>query len=188
MTLQEMTLLIDKTKALQNPNEVMFLIDFMSKIQPKIILEIGVWRGGLASIFSYCFPDSRVIGVDILDVNDEGMVNGEHVYPYLDRNIKTYLFEYIHGNRHDESTVEKVKQSLGGKMPDFVFIDAGHDYESVKKDYELYGLMGKYTGFHDLFDLGGTKKLWEEKLIREHDCWYFKSLKGMGIGIIEVKK
>lgn len=49
---------------------------------------------------------------------------------------------------------------------DLVFIDADHRYEGVKRDFELYGALGKRVALHDIVghdeERYGVKRLWNE--------------------------
>jgi hypothetical protein len=77
----------------------------------------------------------------------------------------------IVGDSHALSTLNKIKRLLEGRKIDFLFIDACHDYGSVKKDYEFYSPLvgeGGIVAFHDINSLkssgwaSGVHKLWNE--------------------------
>jgi predicted O-methyltransferase YrrM len=49
--------------------------------------------------------------------------------------------------------LEETRKLLGGKQVDFLFIYAGHTYDDVKQDFEMYsGLVapGGLIAFHDV--------------------------------------
>ena len=57
----------------------------------------------------------------------------------------------IHGDTHDPRTLEALKRRLNGRPINILFIDADHNYESVKKDFEIYNpLCDGIVAFHDI--------------------------------------
>jgi len=70
---------------------------------------------------------------------------------------------YISGDSSDQETVEKTLKLLGGE-PDAVFIDADHNYEKSKMDFEIWWPHTKLLlGFHDILmnpDDNTVAKLW----------------------------
>ena len=50
-------------------------------------------------------------------------------------------------------TLERVQRILGDRKLDFLFIDADHTYEGVKRDFEMYSPLvreGGIIAFHDI--------------------------------------
>lgn len=171
--------------ALQHPQEALELIKYLREKQVKLVLEVGVWRAGLAAQIKTFIPEVEIIGVDINQLRDEGELNGDKCYPWLENNIKEFGIKYVIGNSHDQVTKDKVLSYLGSRKADFCFIDAGHDYDSVKKDFEMWSPLAKAIGFHDLHNEIGPWRLWEE--IKDNYLNHeLKAENGLGIGILEM--
>jgi hypothetical protein len=69
----------------------------------------------------------------------------------------------ILADSHDPKTVELLKEKLGGKLIDLLYIDGDHYYEGVKRDYELFSpLAPRLIAFHDVAILPSIRKFWEE--------------------------
>ncbi|MDE2099475.1 MAG: class I SAM-dependent methyltransferase [Patescibacteria group bacterium] len=86
-------------------------------------------------------------------------------------------------------TIAKVKAALGGGALDFLFIDGGHDYATVKADYENYAPLvrpGGVIAFHDIQGIADVKRLWSE--VKKHDEASGREIchpHGWGIGVME---
>jgi predicted O-methyltransferase YrrM len=92
-------------------------------------------------------------------------------------------------NSHDPQALIKIKKILADKKIDFLFIDADHSYEGVKRDFESYSQLvrkGGIIAIHDIAPSGWKiDKFWTE--VKSH----YKSIeiienyeKGNGIGVI----
>lgn len=112
------------------------------KIYEPIIIELGIWFNQQKRYYKQLL-DAEHIGID----NDR-----EKVIPD------------ILGNTHDERTVQKLKTKLNGRPINLLFIDAGHAYQDVKRDYEIYGPLTKnIIAVHDvMLERENVRLFWNE--------------------------
>ena len=67
---------------------------------------------------------------------------------------------YVRGDSHDRRTLDRVLHLLGD-LPDAVFIDADHNDESPRLDFELwYPAAQKLVGFHDILIPNIGERIW----------------------------
>ena len=167
-----------KTSLKQNGVGLFFLNEILKK-KPKFFLEIGVFHGVTARnvcelLHQIHGNDFKYIGLDLFDESDE---NKEEVIPNtkFSNPLKNMYFKYI--KRQDPYTIESVKDLLSKfkdnvhlikgnsnkilkkidmSKIDFVFLDGGHAYDTVKNDLncclEVVNLNG--TIFCDDYNLG----------------------------------
>ena len=136
-----------------------FLLDEVRKEKPKIFLEIGVFHGVTARnicelLYRTHKNDFKYIGLDLFAENDE---NKNEVIPNNTFNnpLKRIYFKYI--KKQNPYSLEAVKDLLKkfennvhliqgnsnnvlkkidmGKI-DYVFLDGGHEYNTVKNDLD----------------------------------------------------
>ena len=89
---------------------------------------------------------------------------------------------YIQGNSQEQETIDKVKEALGDRKVDFVFIDGDHTQAGVTNDYVNYGKLvsrGGTIGFHDINDGTGVKQFWSTIPQPKHEF-----NEGIGVGFI----
>ena len=136
-----------------------FLLGEVKKEKPKIFLEIGVFHGVTARnvcelLYQINKDDFRYIGLDLFEENNE---NKNEVIPNntFTNPFKNIYFKYI--KKRDPYSLESVKDLLKkfeknvylikgnsnkvlkkidmGKI-DYVFLDGGHEYNTVKNDLD----------------------------------------------------
>ena len=88
----------------------------------------------------------------------------------------------ILGNLHHPMTMKVLKEMLGGKPINILFIDSGHHYGQVKEDYEIYSpLCSDIIAFHDIENCRQKDnthmmvwKLWDELKMKVYKGkeWY----------------
>jgi predicted O-methyltransferase YrrM len=141
-------------KPSQVRSEITSLANIVKELKPKTVLEVGTARGGTLFLFARLSdPEATLVSVDL----PGGMYGGG----YPDWKIPLYesfrqdkqAIHLVRADSHATETLEKVKSILGGRPVDFLFIDADHTYEGVKKDFELYSPLvrpGGTIAFHDI--------------------------------------
>ena len=134
-----------------------FFLQEISNKRPKIFLEVGVFHGVTARnicelLYNLHGNDFRYIGLDLFKKNQE---NESEIIPNTNFSnpFKQIYFKYI--KRQDPYTIEAVQdllkkfkknvhlikgnsntvlKKIDMSKIDYVFLDGGHDYETVKND------------------------------------------------------
>ncbi len=147
-----------------------FFLDEILKKKPKTFLEIGVFHGvtarNICELLSQIHKeDFKYIGLDLFEKSDENLLE---VIPSTDfkNPFKKIYFKYI--KRQDPYSMEsvndllkkfkknihlikgnsnKVLKKINMKKIDFVFIDGGHEYNTVINDL---------NNCKEVIDLNGT--------------------------------
>ena len=167
-----------------------FFLDLISNKKPKIFLEVGVFHGvtarNICELLKTIHGDSfKYIGLDLFEENDE---NKDEVIPNKKFNnpLKTIYFKYIkRQNPYSKIAVEdllnKFKDNISlikgnsntilKKMEmskiDYVFLDGGHTYDTVKNDLNCCIDVVNSSGTilcddYDLSQAPGVKKAIDE--------------------------
>ena len=147
-----------------------FFLEEIKRKKPKFFLEVGVFHGVTARnvcelLFEIHNKDFKYIGLDLFEKNNE---NKSEIIPntHFSNPLKQFYFKYI--KRQDPYTIEAVEDLLSDfknnihlikgnsntvlkkidmAMINYVFLDGGHDYDTVKNDLESCS---------DVVDHGGT--------------------------------
>ena len=145
-----------KTSLKQKGDGDFFLQEIKDK-RPKFFLEIGVFHGVTARnvcelLYTIHGENFKYIGLDLFEINEE---NKSEIIPsnIFSNPIKQFFFKYI--KRQNPYTIEAVKDLLGKfksnihlikgnsneilkkidmSKIDYVFLDGGHDYNTVRND------------------------------------------------------
>lgn len=158
-------------KPYQFKTEILNLAKIIENQKPKTVLEIGTSTGG--TLFTWArlaSQEAHIVSVDL--------PGGENnwAYPswkegfYGKFGLASQKIDLIRGDSQSKETFSKVKAVFGNAPVDFLFIDADHSYNGVKKDYELYSQLVKQGGiiaFHDIVQSPeettvGVKTFWNE--------------------------
>lgn len=180
---------------MQNPQEIVNLIFELKKHEKKVkkkfsrFLEIGFATGINNSLLNKVFNFEKIVAVDIVDMN---AVNTNNFYA----NLRFKNLTLVCGNSTTKNVIQNVTK-LGNY--DLIFIDGGHDYKTVKEDFENYKKLLSNNGVIVLHDIKsnlveGVPKFWKEIKSNQKKKYHFKELfdpgykMECGIGIVIKKK
>lgn len=124
----------------QQEFEIRTLLKLLSEdLKPRRTVELGTYAGGSAALFSLVTSD-LTISVDVVSHDKTSALA-------IGKNLA-----FVTDSTFHPSTLRLVQGRLGG-LADFLFIDAGHLYEDVAKDYALWRTIvrpGGWIAFHDI--------------------------------------
>ena len=174
-----------------------FFLDQIAKKKPKYFLEVGVFHGVTARnvcelLFDIHNKDFQYIGLDLFEENDE---NKDEVIPNtkFSNPLKTLFFRYIKkldpyslngvndllkkfkDNVHlIKGNSNKILKKIDMSKIDYVFLDGGHAYETVKNDLEACKevLDSNGTVLCDDYNLGAQApgvKLAIDEFVKKHN-------------------
>ncbi len=167
-----------------------FFLDEISINKPKVFLEVGVFHGVTARnicelLYTFHGKDFKYVGVDLFGENYE---NINEVIPNtkFSNPLKNIYFKYIKKqNPYSLEAVQdllkkfqnnvslikgnsnKILKKIDMSKIDYVFLDGGHDYQTVKNDLECCRqvIVNGGTVLCDDYDLSyapGVKKAIDE--------------------------
>ena len=170
-----------RTHYMQNPVEITDFV-FATKEQEKAVgrefqsfLEIGFSAGINNTFLHKFFNFSNLVAIDMVDL--EGTSGSAFL-----ANLRFKNLTLICGDSTEADTIRKV--GMLGKY-DLIFIDGGHDYETVRADFDNYRSFlnpGGVIAFHDIAasDHPGPGRVWSELREAEHAEWTFKEFVDRG--------
>lgn len=183
-------------RPLQVREEISELAKIVEDKKPKTILEIGTAKGGTLFIFSkIAYQKATIISVDLPGGAFGGGYPRSRAKLYSRFALPLQKIFLLRMNSHENETFEKVKNLLGERKIDFLFIDGDHTYQGVKIDFEKYSYLVKKGGLIALHDVAvhpvETKcevyKFWNElqKKYNSREIIKNKEQGWGGIGIIK---
>ena len=153
--------LYNKIKPVQIESEISDLFNIVKNLNPKVICEIGTDRGGTLYLWSKAIqPDGLIISIDLPRTYRKPLNRF-----FCSSFFETQRIHFLRENSQSAECQMSVQKILNGRKIDFLFIDADHSYEGVKKDFKLYSDFVRKPGlvaFHDILDECGVDKFWSE--------------------------
>jgi predicted O-methyltransferase YrrM len=165
--------------------EVASLCYILGKLNCKSMLEIGTREG--FTLQSFGANMDKLVSVD-LPYNPTKIPYVALIIKKLYRRVEILKLRgkdvtLIRGNSKDKENIQKATD-LGPY--DFVYIDGGHDYETVKSDWINYSpLANKIVAFHDIANRkeGNVPKFWKE-LKEQPGIYTLELIETLGTGVV----
>ena len=177
---------------LQEEWEFSILLNLYKQLNPENILEIGSFYGGTLWFWlNNSTRLDRVIAIDYpISSNDgryEQMIASKSLWSNWIKSDITFI--EIQGDSTQDATFQQTANIFPDKNLDFLFIDGGHDYQTVKSDFENYSKLVRPGGmivFHDVAGLEEVKRFWNEVKLGQTYIEISKNEGGWGFGVIYV--
>jgi cephalosporin hydroxylase len=154
MTDAELTKMIDTYQAEQRKEEVIWFYRHVESIKPKVIVEIGIKEGGNLKLLStHLDANGLTVGIDPRQEIPWGM--DDALCPV----------HHIKKDSHLPETVADLKELLGGREIDVLFIDGDHSKEGMLQDFADYSPLVRKGGIiavHDIYYLEDVTAAWAE--------------------------
>lgn len=179
---------------LQEETEFSRLLEIYIDLKPKNVIEIGSFYGGtLWHWLEYNSQIKKILCIDMpippSDGRYQDMVKSRALWRNWTDAHPNLAFDIINTNSTWVQTVSAARSWFPDKDVDFLYIDGGHDYETVRQDYNNYGDLVKPGGIialHDITGLEGVMRMWQEikasgVKVREITS---NPIVGWGIGIV----
>lgn len=138
----------------QVPSEIARAQEVIESVQPQVILEIGTMRGGNFFLLSRAAVEKAYL--ISLDLPQGRWGGGYRLWrKWLFRRLlrKGQTADFVRADSHSRESLEQVRELLGGRHLDVLFIDGDHSYQGVKQDCEMYSPLlrqGGLIAFHDV--------------------------------------
>lgn len=178
------------TGSCQIPWEIDGAIRHIAAVHPQVICEIGTFDGGTSLLFSRFLP-----GVELMLCIDLYVKNKEMLRLLAPPRQQ---LRFLDMPSSAPRTVARVRELLGGRSLDVLFIDGDHRYEGVNQDFLSYLPLVRKGGlvlFHDIVPdkggrawAGGVPQLWKELAPQYPHREFVQSRDqdGYGIGVLTV--
>lgn len=173
---QELQDLIQVYSAEQRWHEVAWLYRHAEKLNPKVIVEIGIKEGGNLKILSTLLPEEGLaIGID-----------PRKEIPWKMNDAKCKV-SHIAGDSHSKDTIKKLVMLLKGQKIDLLFIDGDHSYQGMLQDFKDYSPFvrdGGIIAIHDIYYLEEVINAWRDLPVETTKYESLRTHDNIGIGFV----
>lgn len=152
----------------QQDEEILGLLRRLAERPPRTVVEIGTDTGGTLFLWTrVAAPDALLVAVDNQPI---GALRTWSAWSIVRRGFaraRQRIKLLIPRDSQNPATVEEARRLLNGRRVDFLFIDGDHEYDGVKRDFELWSPLvapGGLIAFHDVNESHwpGVIRLWNE--------------------------
>jgi|SRR6185437_11415386 len=138
---------------LQCPQDIVQMQELVWCIQPDLIIETGIARGGSLMLYASLLTlnatcggpqDAKVLGIDI-DIREHNRAKIE-AHPLFKR------ISMIEGSSISREVIDKVKAIARGKARVIVSLDSNHSHDHVLAEMEAYAPLTSVGSYCVVFD------------------------------------
>jgi predicted O-methyltransferase YrrM len=144
----------DTLEASQADDEISWLLDVLGQEAPRTVVEVGTDQGGTLFLWPYvAADDALIVAIDSRPLGHLGRYSPYAVVRRAFARERQRIELIMPADSQSPDTRSRLAQLLDGRQIDFLFIDADHSYEGVKRDFELYSPLvreGGIVAFHDV--------------------------------------
>jgi len=190
-----------RIQPMQSEFEIRALYLYVLQRKPKVVVEIGTCHGG--TLYLWCQaadPAATLISVDLAAGEFGGGYRPCRAQLYQQFKLPGQTVHLVQADSHAAETFEKIRQLVGPRKVDFLFIDGDHTYEGVQRDFELYRPLLAEDGviaLHDILKRPDQPrievwKFWEELKRTHHETreWVEPepNKRAIGIGLVQASR
>jgi predicted O-methyltransferase YrrM len=136
----------------------------------RTILEIGTNNGGTLFLWTrVAAEDATVVSLDLPGGEFGGGYPAWKRPLYRAFALPNQRVHLLQGDSHQPKSLAMVREVLGSREVDVLFIDGDHTYEGVKMDFEMYAPLVRQGGlivFHDIAEHADrscqVRRFWSE--------------------------
>jgi cephalosporin hydroxylase len=137
--------------------------DIISELQPKLIIEVGSWKGAsaihMAKTCLEFYSDFEIVCIDTWLGSVEHWTGDQSLLMKYAVNGRPNIYQQFLSNVYASDLQEYITpfpiDSLNGAevlarlkvSADFIYVDAGHEYLSVRNDFTAYSALLREGGY-----------------------------------------